>query len=153
MSCYLSSLTIIIYKYLFIGKNLFFIINLFLFKWRTWVVTWAVEQLLFTNIYLLYFFEKMIRRVKEWEHGSVLLLTHSFFLLLFICYLERAKSSKQFQSGFLFLFFILFYYPPFFNLFLFFFYYLIINYLIFIYLLFIIFRFLINYYYFLIVIF
>jgi len=31
----------------------------------------------------------------------------SFFLLLFIYYLKRAKSSKQFQSSFLFLFFFI----------------------------------------------
>jgi len=29
-------------KTFFKGKSIFFIINLFLFKWRTWVVTWTV---------------------------------------------------------------------------------------------------------------
>jgi len=76
--------------------------------------------------------------VRTWEST----VTDSFFLLLlFICYFECAKSSKQFQSSFLFLFFYFIIYFSNIYLFLFCFYYLIINYLIFIYLLFIIFVF------------
>jgi len=42
--------------------------------------------------------------VRTWESTAI----DSFFLLLlFICYLECAKSSKQFQSSFLFLFFFI----------------------------------------------
>jgi len=107
-------------------KIYFLLLILFLFKWRTWVVIWAVSKLLFANIFF-----KQICGVRERKHGSLLPMTNSFFIIFFInLFSWTCKSSNQFENSFfLYLLFILF-----FNiyLFLFCFYYLILNYLIFI---------------------
>jgi len=50
------------------------------------------------KIFIYYFFLKTVRGVKEWEHGSLLTLTHFFYFLLFIYYLERADQVNSLKA-------------------------------------------------------
>ena len=119
-----------------------------------WLSEWFKKLLFKIFIYYYYFF-KTIRGVKEWEHGSLLPLTHSFYyfyyylFIYFFHHLERGNQVSSLEAGFSFYFILLF--NLIFLIYIYFYfvsYYLILNYLIFIYLLFIIFVFLINCYYF-----
>jgi len=49
----------------------------------------------------LLFFLKTIRGVKEWEHGSLLPLTHSFYYYLFIILNVQIKWTVWKQFPFL----------------------------------------------------